>query len=301
MTQSPIPMNGLFDAEYFELYSEAVEDTFRIFVGKPDSIEVDTLYPTIFTLDGNASFPSLLGTQRMLTQGAEVPPSFVIGIGYKGDSLATAMGNRNRDYIPSKPGEKESRAIGEEGSVGAPAFLKFIEEELKPLLSERYPLDLNDATLHGISLGGLFAAWVLFTKVRAFRKYVLCSPAIWWREEQIWEWEQTYNDANDELPAKVFIGAGALEVTEHLREDAASIAEKNPAMSSIIRSVIAWNDENGWPEVAKLTPVFAERLSARNYQGLQVHCHNMPDENHMSAAPSLTSRGLRYVNGSWNP
>lgn len=301
MVLSHCAMNGLYDALYFDLDSEIVHDKFRIFVGTPSSMAVDTLYPTIFALDGNVSFPSLLGTQRLLTQGAEVPPSFVVGIGYPGDTLAQAMANRNRDYIPSAPGEAESRALGQVSQVGGPAFLRFIEEELKPLLAQEFPVDLEDSTLQGTSLGGLFASWVLLTNPQAFRKYILCSPAIWWRDEEVWEWEESYHGDNSDLPATVFIGAGELETDQHLRADAAAIAEKNPAMAALIKNVIHWNDENGWPEVAKLTPRFAERLAARNYPGLTIHCHNMPDENHMSASPALSSRGLRYVNASWVP
>ena len=301
MVLSHCEMNGLFDALYFDLFSENVQDTFRIFVGKPNPVIPDQRYPTLFTLDGNISFPSLLGTQRMLIQGAEVPPSFVVGIGYPGDSLAEAMINRNRDYIPSKPGEAEARALGQVSHVGGPAFLQFLEEELKPLLAQHFPVDLEDSTLQGTSLGGLFASWVLLTRPETFQKYILCSPAIWWRNEQVFEWEEAYASNNDDLPASVFIGAGELEVAEHLRTDAAAIAKKNPAMSALIENVISWNDANGWPEVAKLTPQFADRLRARNYPALAIHCHNMPDENHMSASPALSSRGLRYVNQSWSP
>ena len=295
------PMNGLFDAEYFDMRSSHVNDTFRIFIGKPATIEEGKLYPIIYALDGNASFTSVMGTQRMLTQGGEVPASFVIGIGYPGDTLWSAMANRNRDYAPTEPGEMEARALGISTQAGGPAFLQFIQEELKPVLGEKYPIDGDNGTLQGVSLGGLFAAWILLTEPSAFNKYILSSPAIWWRNEQFMEWEEAYSQIHKDLQATVFISAGALEVKEHLRADAVAIAEKNPMLRAQVESMIAWSDEHGWPEVAKLTPKFASKLQSRNYPGLTIHCHNMPDENHMSVASSITSRGLRYVNGSWKP
>lgn len=299
MSTTTTPMNGLFDAEYFDVESQDVGDTFRIFVGKPAAIRPDTAYPTVFALDGNAAFSSLLGTQRMLTQGGGVPASFVIGIGYPGDTLMKAMANRNRDYAPTEPGENEARALGSKVPAGGPAFLSFIQRELMPLLAERYPVDVSDSTIQGISLGGLFATWVLLTQPATFKRYILGSPALWWRNEQVWEWEQKYAASNTDIEATVFVSAGSLETAEHVRADAVAIAEKTPALREYIENMIAWSDENGWPEIAKLTPTFASRLKERNYPSLKIHCHNMPDEDHMSAPPAMTSRGLRYVHDSW--
>lgn len=300
MSSSTSPMNGLFDAEYFDIDSQYVGDTFRIFVGKPAAIHPDTSYPVIFALDGNASFASLLGTQRMLTQGGEVPASFVVGIGYPGNTLMEAMANRNRDYAPTEPGENEARALGGMVPAGGPAFLSFIQSELMPLLAERYPLDVSDSTVQGISLGGLFAAWVLLTQPDTFKRYILGSPALWWRDEQVWEWEQAYAASNTDIDATVFVSAGSLEIGENVRAEAVAIAKKTPPLREYIESMIEWSDQHGWPEIAKLTPTFAHRLSERNYSSLKIHCHNMPDENHMSAPPASTSRGLRYVHGSWD-
>ena len=294
-------MNGLFDAEYFDLHSAQVGSNFRIFVGKPSSLAQKDRFPAIFALDGNVSFASLLGTQRMLTQGGEVPASFVIAVGYPGESLWEAMAHRNRDYPPTEPREAELRALGGQAQAGGPAFFRFIQEELKPLIQERYPIDEKDYTLQGVSLGGLFATWVLLNAPEAFHRYILSSPAIWWRDEQVWEWEEAYAHKHKDLAATVFVGAGSLEVKEHLRKDALIMAEKNPHLRSHIEGMIEWSDEHGWPEIAKLTEPFTQRLQARCYPQLSIHCHNMPDENHMSAAPAITSRGLRYVFGSWKP
>jgi predicted alpha/beta superfamily hydrolase len=44
-------------------------------------------------------------------------------------------------------------------AAGAANFLRFVTEELKPLLILKYAIDDSDETLIGVSLGGLFAAW----------------------------------------------------------------------------------------------------------------------------------------------
>lgn len=300
MSHNLVAMNGLFDAEYFDLRSEFVNDTFRIFVGKPSSIEENATYSVIYALDGNVSFASVMGVQRLLCQGGEVPPSFVIGIGYPGDSLRETVMMRNRDYVPSEPGEAELRVLGS-AHAGGPCFLRFIKEELQPTLERLYPIDNRRSTLQGVSLGGLFAVWVLLTQSKAFSSYILSSPALWWRDEQYKDWENAYAEKYSDLDASVFISAGELEVEKHLRADALAIAEANPGLRAQVLNVVEWNDMYGWPEPAKLTPQFTERLTSRKYPSLRIHCHNMPDENHMSASSSITSRGLRYINGSWQP
>jgi len=297
MSIHAIPMNGLFDAEYFDIKSNIVNDTFRIFVGKPSGMRAESFYPAIFSLDGNASFASLLSTQRMLTMGGEVPEAIVVGIGYPGETLGEAMANRNRDYAPSEPGESEIRALGAASKPGSEAFLRFIREELKPLLIEHYPIKVSDSTLIGVSLGGLFGVWTLLTAPDTFNRYIVASPAIWWRNQQVWQWEEAYASRHNDLDAAVFMGAGALEVTEHLRADALSIAAKNPMLKDHVNSMVKWNDEHGWPEVAKLVPALVSKLTARDYPSLCIDHKIMSDENHMSAPPGLSSRGLRYVFG----
>lgn len=301
MTNSMVPMNGLFSCEYFDIESVYTGDTLRIFVGKPPSFDDNKLYPAIYALDGNASFASLTGTQRMLTQGGEVPASFVIGIGYPGDTLWEAMARRNRDYAPSDPGEAETRALGAKEKAGGVSFLRFIQRELKPLIEKHYPIDPNNSTLQGISLGGLFGAWVLLNEPGTFNNYILGSPAIWWRNEEVWQWEETYAENHNDLPAKVFVGAGALETEENLRADALIIAEKNPALGDQVKHMIAWNDAQRWPEVAKLVPQLVSHLQLRRYPGLCIHSQIFPDENHMSVMPAISSRGLRFVFDSWKP
>lgn len=295
------PMNGLFDAAYFDLHSTHVDDRFRIFVGLPPGMDpdADVRYPLIVSLDGNASFASTLGTQRMLSMGGEVPPAIVIGVGYPGNNLGEAMSNRNRDYTPTEAGEAEARALGAAPEPGARTFLRFLGEELIPLLEERYPVDADNRTVVGVSLGGLFGVWAMLTAPETFHRYVLASPAIWWREQQFRDWEHDYAASHDDLEATVFLGAGGLEVEKHLRRHALNIAAGSPAMKTVVEAMIRWNDEHGWPEVARLVPELAGILASRGYRGLRLQHRIMPEESHLSAPPALVSRGLRFAFGSW--
>jgi len=303
-----IPMNGLFEAEYRDLTSHAVGETFRIFVAKPVVVDPDKKYPVIYVLDGNAFFAAAMDAQRMMTMGGEIPPAFVVGIGYAVDTgFGTTMGKRYRDYTPTVGREVEAALkvqfdpAGEVDAGGGPAFLKFLREELKPAMEAAYPVDSEDATIGGASLGGLYPAWVLLTQPDTFQRYVLISPSIWWNQEEVWQWEAQCSDAHDDLNAQVFVTAGGLERVDLLKGQMQAMMQADSPIKGVLEQSVITYEKYGWPRMAEITPEFVEKLQSRGYPNLRICCHNMPDETHMSVASGALSRGLRYVFGHWAP
>jgi predicted alpha/beta superfamily hydrolase len=302
MSHTTIAMNGLLDAEYFDFESTHVGDTFRIFVAKPPFADKDKHYAAIYATDGNGSFPMVTSIQRTLAWGGEAPAAYVIGVGYPTEGgYLQAIAKRNRDYPPTDGGDYARAMLGPTFAAGGNAFLCFLTQELKPELESRYAIDANDSTFFGSSLGGLFGAWVLLTAPSTFQRYILASPAITWNAEEVWSWERACAEARNELPATVFLSAGELEASDIARRYALETAENNPTLRPRIKVMIAWFEEHGWPRTAEIGPEFVKKLRSRNYAGLKIHCHNMPDETHMSAPPAVISRGLRYVFGHWQP
>ena len=299
---NPMPMNGLLDAEYFDFNSTHVGDTFRIFIAKPPFADKDKRYPAIDAADGNGSFPMVTSIQRTLAWGGEAPAAYVIGLGYATENgYLQAIAKRNRDYPPTDAGDYARAMLGSTFAAGGNAFLRFLTDELKPELETRYDIDANDSTFFGSSLGGLFGAWTLLTLSETFQRYILASPAITWNGEEVWRWEQACAAARSDLPATVFLSAGSLEAADVARRYALDTAENNPMLRPRIKVMIAWFEEHGWPRTAEIAPEFADKLRSRNYPRLKIHCHNMPDETHMSVSPAVISRGLRYVFGHWQP
>jgi predicted alpha/beta superfamily hydrolase len=296
-----VTMTGLLDAEYFDVDSECVGDTFRIFVAKPSFVPPGK-YPALYIVDGNGLFLLATAIQRMLALGAECPPAYVIGIGYptQGGYMA-AVAKRNRDYAPTDGGDYARAMLNSSVSPGGQAFLRFIREELKPLLEARYDIDPGDATFFGCSLGGLIGAWTLLTAPETFQRYILASPTISWNQEEVWQWERAYASSHRDLRATVFVSAGSAEAPEIARANAVEIAENSPMVRAQVESIIAWCDQHGWPRTTDLPHELAARLRSRNYTGLRIHAHTMPDETHMSVAPAILSRGLRYVFDHWQP
>lgn len=197
-------MNGLLASEYFDFASHCVGDTFRIFVARP-AFASSQFCPLILALDGNAAFPLVTSIQRTLSMDGAVPAAHIVGVGYPTEGgFAQAIQKRNRDYPPTEGDEYARAILGSNIEPGAPEFLVFLREELLPAIQARYPVDTDEPTFIGTSLGGLFGIWTLLTAPSTFRRYILGSPALFWNNEEIWRWEVECARARDDIRASVF-------------------------------------------------------------------------------------------------
>jgi predicted alpha/beta superfamily hydrolase len=298
----PISMNGLPGAEYHDVRSVHVADTFRVFVGRPSHVEAGKNYPVIYVLDGNLLFASVYAMQQGMAITSELPQAFIVGIGYDSTDFPSISAKRNRDLSPTDGGEHRALFPSDPRYPfgGATAFLQFLVEELKPAVERRYPVDSGNCTVVGSSFGGLFASWVLLTQPSVFQRYVLCSPALWWQSEKVWEWVQHCEVARSELPARVFVTAGGLETIEETKRLMHTLSDRGGSSKFLADRLATFYERQGWPRMAEITPEFASRLQSCNFRGLNVRCHNLPGETHMSAWPAGISRGLRYVFETWN-
>jgi hypothetical protein len=304
-----VQMNGMYRAEYYDVQSKRVGDTLRVYVAPPGAVVPGKRYPVVYVLDGNLFFASVTEAYRAMAMGGEVPPAIIVGVGYPSNDPADAVAKRYRDYTPSRGGEVE-RIVGsmsqpsgtQPAPGGGPRFAQFLQQELKPGLEARYPVDPDHTTLIGVSLGGLLAAWTLLSVPAAFRNYVLCSPSLWWNREEVWTWDKDHSEQRTDLAASVFLSAGSLETAADSRTHLSRIVRslEGPMREGLDRLIEAY-DRHGWPRMSELTTEFAQRLAARGYPGLKIRCHNMPEESHTSVAPGAITRGLRYISGSWVP
>ena len=265
----------------YALTSRLIDQTFIIDVARPAmQTPANQPLPVIYVLDADGAFGIAAQTARMLQMETPgLPPALVVGVGYRysGPNLARAEHGawRTRDFSPTldrftAPRTRASLAeAGLESEVrygGASAFLAFLTEELRPFIAGRYAIDFADQTLIGMSLGGLFSLFTLFKAPAAFNRHLILSPALWWDERTIFAAEAAYASSATDLPAKVFLGVGALEE-----------AEGAPY----------------WP-VSNLAAM-EQALRARRYPGLELTHHVFPDETHMSVYSGAVSRGLRTV------
>jgi uncharacterized protein len=265
-----------------ELYSSILDQDMYLYVKLPWSYErTQTIYPVLFCLDANRSFPIYATTSLIYETPAFGTREIVmVGIGYKVDQdrlkgLAQWGAWRTRDLTPvSRPDvdshweEVLSKFPGmNEISVltgGSPRFLDCLQKEVIPNIEANFRVSKENRGLAGYSYGGLFALYALFHAPEAFRRCFAGSPSMW---DVVFEYEQAYADTHADLPAKLLMTAGSRET---------DLLERFQCM--------------------------ADNLESRGYPGLELQAQIIEGEGHVSGGVSAISRalGLLYYEDVFN-
>jgi predicted alpha/beta superfamily hydrolase len=236
-------------------------------------------YPVLYVTDADIWFCTAAELTRLMhVLYAVLPPMLVVGIAYGTEDPMVQGEIRNRDLTPTASPQFESMGkqfdptweplLPEGSRTGrAPEFLAFIEDEVKPFVAERYPVE-GRGTLFGCSLGGLFTLYALLDRPGSFDHYIAGSPAIWWDDAMLFDLEKRTADNHQDIAASLFMGVGALE------EGAG-----NPAVDPF-RFVTNVRE-------------MAARLEGRRYPSLTVKTEVFENEGHTSVPPVVLTRGLR--------
>ncbi|MDO8539051.1 MAG: alpha/beta hydrolase-fold protein [Opitutaceae bacterium] len=246
--------------------SAAVGDTFVVQVRLPASYESDAArFPVLYVLDADMSFGLAADTAGWLAWRKEIPELIVVGISY-GGTQKDWWQKRSRDMTPTSDRKKVWGDFPLAG--GATRFQDFLAQELFPLVESRHRARADDRTIVGLSFGGLFGIYTLFTRPELFQRSIIVAPALAWDERRILESEAQYRTRHATLSAIVFTAVGD-------RDDVARIV-------------------NPWHEFNRL-------IAERNYEGLRWMSHVFPGETHISVYPAAVARGLKRVYESTKP
>ena len=275
----PVAIEG---TEQYEVCSNVMGKNYLISVAKPATwLPTQERYSVVYVLDANSCFGAVVDMVRMLQVTNELPPLMVIGIGYPSCDLQEFANRRLQEFTPTADADygklwsPELELTSKGGDAGL--FLSFLRDELKPLLEKCFPLIEEDATLIGDSLAGLFVLYALFARPKAFSRYIIGSPAIFWDNGFIHRHEEKFYQKNKRLDATVFMGVGGLEDKEPFHFPASA----RKAMSHV--SMV-----NDLEKMSK-------HLKSRRYSGLNMQSKVFEGETHMSVIPGLINRGLRAV------
>jgi predicted alpha/beta superfamily hydrolase len=204
----------------------------------------------------------------------QVPQLLIVGVGYPvGGRQASLRGYRRWDLSPVRDEAWDAANPQGGDSGGGPEFLRFLREELAPLIEAGYRADPTDRAIYGHSMGGLFAIYALLEGEGAFRRAIAASPSLWWSEGYIFRLEQAYSESHSELEARLFMSMGMEEPDD--RRYASSCCE---SITNLRR--------------------LAAILDQRQYRGLEFQYHLFEGENHQSVVPAGISRGLRSIYSS---
>jgi predicted alpha/beta superfamily hydrolase len=268
-------------SQRFAFHSESVGDVFEIAVVPPPALVTGPV-PVVVAGDLNNSFGMISDIAASLLAGASMPPVLLVGVGYPiGDDYAEFFRLRSRDYSPTADEAQQVRHAAMVGSSGfetggGPAYLSFLTDELRPWLSETFETT-DDTTFVGISMGGLFATYTLLTRPEAFQRYVISSPWLYWNEPVTSTYVDEYARTHSDLPARVFIGAGAAE------------AQPKPGMVGPLPGLLQEADVPG-----RARNLVAQ-LEKQAFPSLRLESRIYEDEDHFSSAPSTIAAGLRSV------
>ena len=258
--------------EQLSITSSAVGHEYRISVALPDSYiqKPDAHYPVLYVLDANSMFGMVTEIVRIFTFSQSLNDIIVVGIGYPVDTFLETVAFRTRDMTPTlvdgwydnnvKP--ETPGAPDDAGTGGAAAFLKFIRDELMPVINKNYRTDPGDSGILGHSLGGLFGLYTLFAQPESFQHYILGSASIWWDNYVIRKAAEAFAANQADIPAKVFFSVGSRE--GDMVNDMLNIVE-----------LLKEKDKQS--------------------RGLKIASHIFDSETHPSVLPSHISRGLRTV------
>lgn len=169
------------NSQVHELRSEVVGLSYKLYVKLPVNFDAGKSYDFIFMLDPEYSFALAANITDHLVQRNDLPEVVIVGIGYVVDDYRV---NRTRDYTPTHSLVGGYNAETQKHSGGGENFLSFITTELFPYIERTFGKP-KTRTLCGHSYGGLFAAWILFTKPGIFERFVIVSPSLWFDNSKL--------------------------------------------------------------------------------------------------------------------
>ncbi len=168
----------------------------NIFLPTTYTDSVSKRYPVIYVLDGGMQEDFLHITG--LVHFATFPWAPLIK-----ESIVVGISNIDRKHDFTYPTKNAQDKIDFPTTGGSAAFIKFMKEEVQPLIANRYRVT-QKKTLIGQSLGGLLATEILWKYPETFTTYIIVSPSLWWDDNSLLSLQR----ANIDTTKEVFIGVG---------------------------------------------------------------------------------------------
>jgi predicted alpha/beta superfamily hydrolase len=195
----------------FNLYSEAVKDSFYISVQLPKKYyeKPGAKYPTVYIVDANFYFPMLAETIKQYEIAGLLPPLILVGIGYKSFAAMDSLRERDLLYPASIPSD-EMKAVG-----GGKSFNSFIVNQLVPYIDKEFKTDTSNRSLMGHSFGGYFSLYALLNQVESnrdtFKNIASASPSLWYNNYYLNQLAAKLQTRKTQSPLNIYLTAGGLE------------------------------------------------------------------------------------------
>lgn len=237
---------------HLTLRSETLQEDRSVLVYLPESYAGSTFrYPVLYLLDGTSDFLHTVGIVQFLAGIDRIPELILVGV---------ANTNRSRDLTPPSANVNETAFWDEVG--GADRFLRFLREELIPLIDQSYRTQPY-RILRGQSFGGLLAIHDYMSGAPTFDAYLTSSAAVGWN----------YGELIARAP-DFFAGA---------------------AIAPLYLSA----GGRDHPDVVKSVREFADVLERHGSPDLRWRYELFEDEGHYSLVQLSTHNSLRFLYADW--
>jgi predicted alpha/beta superfamily hydrolase len=193
-----IPRSSVIDIK-----DPSSDRVYPIFIKLPRSYRSnrDKSYPVIYLTDAWYSFQIVSGATRFPMNSGKMQEAIIVGISYSKGSRGSSSRIRDYTHIEDNNWKHQTGKANEHA--------KFIEKSVFSYIEKNYRVT-DSRTYVGNSLGGLLGAYILFTKPNMFNNYILGSPSVWFKNDDILK-IKTAPNLNQH---KVFIAVGANETIE---------------------------------------------------------------------------------------
>ncbi|MBS9478965.1 alpha/beta hydrolase [Ancylobacter radicis] len=281
MTHAAIP-----DTVTFDIAPREGGAPWRIFLYRPPGEPPAEGWPVLYYLDANAvagTAADILRVQAAWPLGTGIDWGVMVGIGYPTDGAYDSV-RRSWDMGPP-PGETYPPHTPDGPPVrtgGADHFLAFIEEDLKPEITRRVPINRRRQAILGHSFGGLFVLHALLRRPDAFARWISASPAIWWEGAGIVDRAEAFLAEGRRADGRLLVLAGEYE--QALAPFQRGAEDEAKRLSSFEESRIVDNSRE-----------MAERLARA--PGLAAQFRLIAGETHMSVLPACVNEAIRFAFG----
>ncbi len=267
--------------ESYRFASPSMARSYDITVGLPGSYADSTSkrYALLLVTDGNDYFPLVFHAANTVHGIDEV---VVVSVGAPFAEGRDAF-TRRRVHEFSPPNWAMTDPFGQlvaggcrawklaiaDCVGGAPRYLAMMVDELLPRLTAKYRIDQERLGLFGVSAGGFFASWAIFQDKSPFHTYIIYSPAMAYGDDDVFRQEGRYAESHKDLPARVYLSAGTLEIDDPMLEGMGHIVSGAVRLSAALRG--------------------------RKYPGLTLYSEMLPGLGHEDAPGTAAVRGMRLL------
>ena len=154
---------------------------YRLFIAVPEKPAPREGFPLVLLLDGNTTFKPAI---------RQAPDAVIVAIGYSTDEKKEIVKRRFYDLTSYAPADKIPLREGMEApkTGGEKEFRSIIEKKILPEILMELPVNRDNITFFGHSLGGLFVMKsFLSAGSHGFATYCAADPSIWWNGHEFME------------------------------------------------------------------------------------------------------------------